>query len=157
MSDYGPIYVTEEGLTELKEELNQLINVKRPDISDRLEKAIAEGDLKENADYHDAKHEQSLMEGRIRFLEDSLRRAEVIKEDIATDKVRVGSTVTILDTEYDEEETYRIVGVYQADPSKGFISNESPIGRALLGKKKGAKVKVETPGGEAEFKIKSIE
>ena len=157
MSDYGPIYVTEEGLAELKQELDHLVNTKRPEISDRLEKAIAEGDLRENADYHDAKHEQSLMEGRIRFLEDSLRRAELIKEDIPTDVVRVGSTVTILDTEFDEEETYRIVGVYQADPGKGFISNESPIGQALLGKKKGAKVTVQTPGGEAEFKIKSIE
>ena len=157
MSDFGPIYVTEEGLAELKKELDELINVKRPDISDRLEKAIAEGDLKENADFHDAKHEQGLMEGRIRFLEDSLRRAEVIKEGGPSDVVRVGSTVTILDTEYDEEETYRIVGVYQADPGKGFISNESPIGQALLGKKKGAKVTVETPGGEAVFKIKAIE
>lgn len=157
MSDYGPIYVTQEGLAELKQELDELINVKRPDLSDRLEKAIAEGDLRENADYQDAKHEQSLMEGRIRFLEDSLRRAELIKDNIPTDVVRVGSTVTIIDIEFDEEETYRIVGVYQADPSKGFISNESPIGQALLGKKKGAKVTVQTPGGEAEFKIKSIE
>ena len=97
------------------------------------------------------------MEGRIRFLQDSLRRAEIIKENGPSNVVRVGSTVTILDTEYDEEETYRIVGIFEANPSEGFISNESPIGRALLGKKKGAKVKVETPGGEAEFKIKAIE
>lgn len=157
MSDFGPIYVTEEGLAELKSELDELINVKRPDISDRLEKAIAEGDLRENADYQDAKHEQSLMEGRIRDLQDWLRRAELIKEDGPSDVVRVGSTVTILDMEYDEEETYRIVGAYQANPGEGMISNESPIGRALLGKKKGSKVTVETPGGEAEFRIRSIE
>lgn len=151
------VYLTAEGLKKIEEELDHLINVRRPEIADRLQKAIAEGDLKENANYHDAKEQQSLLEGRIRDLEDSLRRSQVIKETGPSNTVRVGSTVTIAEVGFeDEEEEYRIVGIHEADPSNGLISNESPIGSALLGAKKGQKVRVETPRGVLEFKVLKI-
>ena len=155
MSDI--VWVTEEGLQKMKDELAHLIEVKRPEVSERLQKAIAEGDLKENADYAYAKQEQSFAEGRITELQNLLGYAQIIPDDVPSGVVHVGSTVTIVDTEYDEEETYRIVGAHEANPSSGYISNESPIGRALLGKKKGASVRVETPGGEVVFKITAIE
>jgi transcription elongation factor GreA len=153
----GIVYLTPEGLKKIEEELDYLRNVRRPEIADRLQKAIAEGDLKENANYHDAKEQQGLTEGRIRDLEDSLRRSQIITDQGPSSTVRVGSTVIIAeeDTE-DEEEEYRIVGVHEADPSNGLISNESPIGRALLGAKKGQKVKVETPRGTLTFKVLKI-
>lgn len=151
------VYLTAEGLKKIEEELDHLINVRRPEIADRLQKAIAEGDLKENADYHDTKEQQSLLEGRIRDLEDSLRRSQVIKETGPSNTVRVGSTVTIAEVGFeDEEEEYRIVGIHEADPGKGLISNESPIGSALLGAKKGQKVRAETPRGPLEFKVLKI-
>lgn len=156
--DNGVVYLTEEGLQKIKEELEYLKTVKRPEISDKLQKAIAEGDLKENANYHDAKEQQSFMEGRIRDLEDTLRRSQIIVNNGPSSVIRVGSTVTIAEIGFeDEEEEYRIVGVHEANPSKGLISNESPIGRALLGAKKGQIVSVETPRGETEFKILKIE
>ena len=150
------IYVTEEGLQTIKEELEYLKNVKRVEISDRLQAAISQGDLSENADYDYAKQEQAFLEGRIKDLEYSLRRAEVIKDNGPADRVRVGSTVTIAENGYDEEETYRIVGVHEADPANGLISNESPMGQALLGARVGSTVEVETPGGSVEFRVKSI-
>lgn len=154
--DENVVYVTEEGLRKIKEELEYLKEVKRPEISQQLQVAIAQGDLSENADYTYAKQEQAFMEGRIKDLEDSLRRAQVIAEDVPADRVRVGTTVTIQEDGYDDAETYRIVGVHEADPSKGFISNESPFGRALLGKKVNQTVRVETPSGEALVKIIAI-
>lgn len=156
MSEANVIYVTEDGLQKLKDELDYLSGEKREEIAERLQRAIAEGDLRENADYAYAKQEQSYVEGRIRELQDKLRRVKIIEDGGPSNEVRVGSTVTIVDTEFDEEEEYRIVGAEEADPTNGFISNESPIGRALLGKKKGASVKVETPSGIFTFKIKSI-
>jgi transcription elongation factor GreA len=155
MSDI--VWVTEEGLKNMKDELATLIAVKRPEISERLQKAIAEGDLKENADYAYAKQEQSFIEGRITELQNLIGYAQIIVDEGPTGIVHVGSTVTIVDSEFDEEETYRIVGAQEANPANGYISNESPIGRALLGKKKGAKVKVKTPGGDVVFKITAIE
>ena len=155
MSDI--VWVTEEGLQKMKDELAHLIEVKRPEVSERLQKAIAEGDLKENADYAYAKQEQSFTEGRIIELQNLLGYAQIIKDEAPSGIVHVGSTVTILDPEFDEEETYRIVGAQEANPANGYISNESPIGRALLGKKKGAQVRVKTPGGEVLFKITAIE
>ncbi len=151
-------YVTPEGLEKLKAELDYLINEKRPEISDKLHKAIAEGDLKENANYHDAKEQQAFMEGRIKELQASLRNVRVIEANQApTGIVRVGSTVVIAEVDYeDEEEEYRIVGAREADPSNGLISNESPIGQALLGKKRGAVVTVLTPGGEVDFKVLKV-
>jgi transcription elongation factor GreA len=156
MSERNVIYVTEEGLQKIKDELEHLSTVKREELAERLRRAIVEGDLRENADYAYAKQEQSFIEGRIRELQDQLRYVQIIPEGGSTNQVRVGSTVTIVDTEFDEEETYRIVGVTEADPLNGLISNESPIGRALLGKKKGAKIDVETPNGIVTFKLTDI-
>lgn len=153
-NDY--VYVTEEGLQKIKEELDELVNVKREEVSLKLQTAIAQGDLKENADYHAAKEEQGFIEMRIKDLEDSLRRAKIIEDVGPSDVVRVGSTVTVFDEEYEEEETYYIVGAHEADPGNGRISNESPYGQALLGAKKGQTVNVETPGGQIQLRIQAI-
>jgi transcription elongation factor GreA len=150
------VYITEEGLEALKAELEHLTQVKRLELSDRLQKAIAQGDLSENADYHDAKQEQGFLEGRILELQDSLRRAQVIQDHGLTDRVRVGCTVTVMEDGEDVEETYRIVGVHEAAPGNGLISNESPFGRALLGAKVGQTVQVTTPAGSIALKVKAI-
>lgn len=152
------VYLTEDGLQKIKEELDYLKEVRRIELAEKLRAAISQGDLSENADYHDAKREQGFVEGRVRELEDVLRRAQIIKEDAgAADRVRVGSTVTIQEDGYDDRETYRIVGVHEADPSKGFISNESPFGRALLGARVNDTVSVETPSGQTLLRVVSIE
>jgi transcription elongation factor GreA len=158
MSRISVVYVTEEGLENIKQELEHLKGEKREEISQRLEVAISHGDLSENADYAYAKQEQAFVEGRIKDLEDSLRRAKVIDNDGRSDKVRVGNTVTVVEEGFeDTPETYFIVGVREADPSNGRISNESPFGKALLGQKVGAKVKVNTPAGIIELKLTKIE
>jgi transcription elongation factor GreA len=150
------LYVTEAGLKEIKDELEHLITVKREEISVRLAKAIAQGDLKENADYHTAKEDQAFLELRIRELKDSLGRAELIKDSGPSDRVRVGSTVTVQEEGYDEEETFHIVGAHEADPSKGRISNESPFGRALIGAKRGQVVSAQVPAGIVRLRVIGI-
>jgi transcription elongation factor GreA len=150
------VYITSEGLQQLEEELAYLQTEKREELSRKLEAAIAQGDLKENADYHDAKEEQGFVEARIRDIEDSLRRAKIIDENGPSDIVRVGSIVTVSEEGFDEEETYVIVGAAEADPAAGRISNESPIGRALLGTRIGEVAMAETPGGAIKFAILSI-
>ena len=113
--------------------------------------------MSENADYDYAKQEQAFVEGRIKDLEDSLRRAQIIDHDGRNDKVRVGSTVTVAEEGFeDEEETYHIVGVHEADPTNGRVSNESPLGRALLGAKVGQQIKVNAPDGQIQFTVKAI-
>jgi transcription elongation factor GreA len=154
--EYGVVYLTEDGLQKIKDELEYLKTARREEIALKLQVAISQGDLKENADYHDAKNEQGFVEGRIRDLEDSLRRAQIIKENGPSDVVRVGSMVTVNEEGFDEEEVYSIVGAHEADPGNGLISNESPIGRALLGARSGDVVAVETPSGEIRFEIQSI-
>jgi transcription elongation factor GreA len=157
MNEDSVIYVTEEGLEKIKEELEHLKTEKREEISLRLELAISHGDLSENADYDYAKQEQAFIEGRIKDLEESLRRAEIIKKDGRVDKVRVGNSVTVVEEGFEgEPETYDIVGVHEADPGNGRISNESPIGRALLGAKVGQTVTALVPAGEIRFVIKKI-
>lgn len=151
------LYITAEGLQAIKEELTHLTSVKREELSHKLEAAISQGDLKENADYHAAKEEQAFVELRIRELQDSLRRAKVIENVGPTDVVRVGHAVTVVEEGYDDEETYHIVGAPEADPSNGRISNESPIGRALLGARKGQTVSAETPAGRIRLQVKNIE
>lgn len=151
------LYVTKEGLQKIKEELEFLTTVKREELAAKLEAAIAQGDLSENADYHAAKEEQGFVEGRIRDLEDSLRRAKVIEENGPSDIVRVGSIVTVVEEGHDEAETYNIVGPHEADPSNGRISNESPFGRALLGARKGQVVSANTPAGEIRLRVRAIE
>ncbi len=153
---YDVVYLTEEGLQKIKDELDYLTTVRREEIALKLQVAISQGDLKENADYHDAKDEQGFNEGRIRDLEDSLRRAKIIKDEGPSGVVRVGSVVTVSEEGFDEEEIYNIVGAHEADPGNGRISNESPIGRALLGSRLGDVVTVETPGGEIQFAVQSI-
>ncbi len=150
------VYVTEEGLQKIKAELDHLKSDKREELALKLEAAIAQGDLKENADYHVAKDEQGFVESRIKDLEDSLRRAQVIEDPGPSDTVQVGSTVTVVEDGFDEEETYYIVGAHEADPGNGRISNESPIGKALLGSKIGQVVSATTPGGEIRFQIQAI-
>ena len=155
--NHNVIYVTEEGLEKIKAELEYLKSERREEISERLELAIAHGDLSENADYDYAKQEQAFVEGRIKDLEDSLRRAKIIEHDGRVDRVRVGHTVTVVEVGYeDEPESYHIVGVHEADPSNGRISNESPIGQALLGSKTGDTVVARAPAGEVHLTIKSI-
>ena len=150
------VYLTEEGLQKINDELHYLKTVRREEMAIKLEAAIRQGDLKENADYHDAKDEQGFIAGRIRDLEDSLRRAQLIEDVGPSDVVRVGSTVTVSEEGFDEEETYHIVGAHEADPGNGRISNESPIGRALLGARAGDIVSAETPAGEIRFMVQSI-
>jgi transcription elongation factor GreA len=152
------VYLTEEGLQKIKDELAYLKGEKREELANKLQTAIAQGDLKENADYHATKEEQGFVDGRIKDLEDSLRRAKIIEDVGPSDKVRVGHTVTVLEMDEGEEyeATYTIVGAHEADPGNGLISNESPIGRALLGAKKNQKVAVETPGGQIQLKIQKI-
>jgi transcription elongation factor GreA len=152
------VYVTEEGLEKIKSELEFLKNERRQEISHRLEVAISHGDLSENADYDYAKQEQAFVEGRIKNLEDSLRRVQLIENDGRVDRVRVGNSVTVVEVGFeDEPETYHIVGVHEADPSNGRISNESPIGQALLGSKVGEIVVARVPSGEVRLKISNIE
>ncbi|MBO9308152.1 MAG: transcription elongation factor GreA [Chloroflexi bacterium] len=147
-------YLTEEGAAELRRELEELKTVKRPALAAKLKEAIAQGDLSENADYHDAKEQQAFLEGRISYLEDLLRNAVIISEKSAG-IVSLGSEVTVQE-EGEAPETFVIVGAAEANPREGKISNESPLGRALLGRKAGEEVSVETPSGTLVFKIKSV-
>lgn len=148
-------YLTAEGAERLKQELKELKGPQRETIAKRLRDAISQGDLSENADYHKAKEDQSFLEGRIQDLEYLLQNAIII-ENTQSDNVQVGATVTIQEEGYPPE-TYYLVGAQEADPGNGRISNESPIGKALIGKKEGDHVKAETPGGMISLKIIKIE
>ena len=156
MSDKKKVYLTEQGYENLKKELDDLINVKRPANINAIKEARALGDLSENADYDAARAEQAGIEGRIKQVEVMLENAEIIKE-ASKDKVGIGSTVAIeyLDDE-DEEDEYTIVGSQEADPFAFKISNESPIAKALISKKVGDIVTVESPNGSYQVKITSI-
>ncbi|NWF70674.1 MAG: transcription elongation factor GreA [Chloroflexi bacterium] len=151
-----PVYLTPEGRDELQRELDELLNVRRPALARKLKEAVAEGDLRENANYHDAKEQQAFIEGRILHVENILRSAQIIQNDGTSEEVRVGSEVTIVEDGSSDEETYMIVGAAEANPRDGKISQRSPIGAALLGRRKGEKVRVQTPAGEVIFKIKRI-
>lgn len=152
-----PIYLTEEGAEALRNELERLTSVERPAIAVRLRDAIQMGDLRENADYHEAKRQQGFIEGRILELEATLRKAVIIQEESATDMVRVGHRVTIREEGTDDDEAYQLVGPTEANPRDGRISNESPIGRALMGRRVGDVVDVQTPGGVIAFEIVRID
>lgn len=156
MTDEQKQYLTREGAKKLRAELDELVDFKRPELAVKLTDAIAMGDLKENADYHDAKEKQAFLEGRIRQLETLLRSAVIIEDQGGNGEVHIGSTVTIQEEDFDPE-TYRIVGAAEANPRDGMISNESPLGAALLGKKKGKKVSINTAEGKLTFKIKAID
>lgn len=146
-------YLTKQGEADLRNELKELVEVKRPELAQRLKEAIAQGDLKENADYHDAKEQQGFIEGRIQHIEAILRHATVVEDQGPSGEVRIGSLVIIREDGTDEDEEYKIVGSAEANPRERKISQKSPIGAALLGKKKGRKVKVETPDGPVKFTI----
>ena len=148
-----PVYLTAEGLEKLKAELKELMAVQRPRVAARIHEAKLDGDLSENAEYEDAKQEQSFLEGRIATLELQLRNAEVI-EKANGDKVGIGSKVVIKGSQ--GEETFTIVGSAEAAPREGRISNESPVGAALMGRKKGEKVVVQAPQGPTEFTVVRI-
>ena len=149
--------LTYEGLRKYEDELHELKVVKRKEVAEKIKEAREQGDLSENAEYDAAKDEQRDIEARIEEIEKILKNAEVFdEEDVDLEKVGLGSSVTILDCEYDEELVYKIVGSTEANSLKGKISNESPVGRALLGKKVGDTIKVETQMGELEYKILEI-
>ena len=148
------VILTREGLKQLEDELENLRSVKRAEVKERLKEAIALGDLSENSEYDDAKNEQAFMEGRILELEKMIRNAKVIDEDAHQEgTVTVGSLVRVKDIEFDEINEYRLVGTVEADPMNNRISNESPVGRALLGRKKGEIVDVEVPAGIIKYEI----
>ena len=158
MSQNKEVYLTEEGLEKVKEELEYLRTEKRQQVAQRLKEAIAQGDLSENSEYDAAKEEQAFVESRIITLENMIRNAKII--DAANqDKnvVNVGSKVTIEEQPDGERETYTIVGSAESDPASFKISNVSPIGKELIGKKVGEIVNVSTPSGTIQFKIIEIE
>ena len=158
MSNEQPVYLTEEGLQKIKDELELLSTTRRREVAQMIAEAKAEGDISENAGYDEAKTAQGFLEGRIRELENNLKRAQVIKEGaVAANVVVIGRTVIVREDGTDVDETYTIVGSLEADPMNGRISNESPIGKALLGKKVGAKVVANSPGGAITFKIMRVE
>ena len=149
--------LTYEGLKKLEDELENLKVVRRKEVSQKIKEAREQGDLSENAEYDAAKDEQRDIEARIEELEKILKNAEVVVEEEADlDKVSIGCSVKILDGEFEEELEYKIVGSTEANSLKGKISNESPVGKALLGKQVGDTVTVETPAGEFSYKVLSI-
>lgn len=153
-----PQYLTPEGLTNLEKRLNNLKNVRRPQVAERLRLAMEEGgELGENAEYEDAKNEQAFIEGEISRLELIINTAQIIEKSDNKDVVGIGSSVTIVEKGTSDAETYIIVGSAEANPAEGKLSMESPLGKALLGSKVGEKVKIDAPDGEITFKIKSID
>lgn len=145
-----PVYLTAEGLEKLKAELAQLIAVDRPRVASRIHEAKLDGDITENAEYEDAKQEQAFLEGRIATLEAQLRAAEVIEHPNG-DRVGIGSKVVLKGD--DGEQTFTIVGSAEAAPREGRISNESPVGAALMGHRKGDKVVVQAPAGSVSYTV----
>jgi transcription elongation factor GreA len=156
MSNSQTIYLTEEGLSSLKKELDGLINVKRPENINAIKEARSLGDLSENADYHAARDEQAVLEDKIRTLEAMIENAVIITAEKSSE-VRIGNSVKIKYVEDDEQEEYTIVGSQEADPMHNKISNESPIARAILGYKAGDIVTVESPNGKYNIEIIEIE
>ena len=149
--------MTREGLRKLEEEQENLKAVKRREVAERIKQAIEFGDISENSEYEDAKNEQAFIEGRILTLEKMLRNAKVIEDSgEGHSQVGLGSTVILKDLEYDEILEYTIVGAAEANPLKSRISNESPVGAAILGKKQGDTFEVEVPAGVARYKLEEI-
>ena len=150
------IMLTQDGYDKLVEKLDYLKSVRRIEVSERLKAAIALGDLSENSEYDDAKNEQGRLESEISELEAKLRNSDIIQIHENTGKVMMGSTVTVRDVELDEEETYMIVGSTEADPDNNKISDESPLGVAMLNKTAGVTVQVHAPAGILEFEILDV-
>ena len=155
MANKEPVYLTQQGLDEIKAELDELINVKRPANIQSIKEARALGDLSENADYDAARNEQAVLEDRIKKLEKMLENYEIIDE-VSKDKVSLGCTVAIRYIDDDEVDEYMIVGSQEADPFASKISNESPIAKALMNHKAGEVVTVESPNGSYQVEITEI-
>ena len=157
MSENKEIVLTREGMQKLKDEIEYLKTVRRPEVSEKIKIARGFGDLSENAEYDEAKKEQAEVEEKIQSLEQQLKYARVLNDDeILNDVVGLGSKVKLWDTEFEEEVEYSIVSSTEADLANNKISQESPVGKALLGKKKDDVITVATPGGEVVFKILEI-
>ena len=149
--------LTRKGEQKLKEELNELKSVRRREVAEKIKVALSFGDLSENSEYDEAKNEQGIIESRIAEIEQTLAHAQIIDDDdISTEKVGIGTTVKILDMEMDEEMEFKMVGTKEADISSGKMSDESPIGAAILGHEVGEEVEVETPSGVIGFRILEI-
>lgn len=150
--------ITNDGLRKLEEELEYLKTIKRKEVTEKIKVARGYGDLSENSEYDEAKNEQAFVEGRIAEIENKLKNIELIDEsDISTDIVSIGSMVTLYDYEFEEEVTYTIVGSAEADTFENKISNESPVGSELIGRKIDEEFIVNTPGGNCKYKIISID
>ena len=149
-----PAYLSKEGLEQVRHELEELVNVKRAEVAARIHEAKEHGDITENAEYEDAKNEQAFVEGRIQTLSALVKNAVVIEENHSATHVQIGSTVSL--QSQDGKESFQIVGSAEAAPAEGKISNESPVGRALLGRKKGDEITVSVPAGDQKYKILGI-
>jgi len=151
------IVLTKQGLKKVEDELDELKAVKRKEVAEKIKQALAFGDISENSEYDEAKNEQAQLEERIAKLETILRKARIVDEsEISRDVVSIGSTVKVMDLEFNEEVEYTIVGSAEADPYELKISNESPVGRALIGNKVGETVEVQIPDGITKYKILEI-
>ena len=151
------LLLTDEGLKKLEAELEELKTVKRKEIAEKIKVALSFGDLSENSEYDEAKNDQAMIESRISTIEDMLKNVKVIDEDdLTTEHIHVGSKVRVRDVEFDEVCEYQIVGSNEADPADGRISDESPVGKGLLGHKVGERVEVETPAGPMAYEILEI-
>ncbi len=149
--------MTQEEVRELEIQLDELKTIKRKEVAEKIKVARSFGDLSENSEYDEAKNEQAMVEAQILELETMLKNVELIDRDVlSTETVEIGLNIKLYDNKYDEELSYQIVGSNSADPSKGKISDESPLGKALKGKKVGDSVEVEAPGGMMSFKILEI-
>lgn len=153
-----PITVlTRKGEQQLKDELNELRSVRRREVAEKIKVALSFGDLSENSEYDEAKNEQGMIESRIAEIEQTLAHAQVIDdEDISTETVGIGTTVKILDMDMDEEMEFKMVGTKEADIDSGKMSDESPIGRAIMNHEVGEEVEIETPSGSVKMKILEI-
>ncbi len=151
------VILTLEGLNKLEKELEHLKTVRRREVAERIKQALEFGDISENSEYEDAKNEQGFIEGRILAIEKMLRNARVIDEqDVTLDQVSVGSKVSLFDLETGDQVEYTIVGSTEADPAHFKISNESPVGKALMGRKSGEEVEVSAPVGTLRYRVTAI-
>ncbi len=151
-----PTFLTPEGRAKLETELEYLRNTRRAQVAERIHSAKEEGDIMENSAYDEAKNEQAFVEGRIMTIEQMLKNAVMIQETRATDTVGLGTTVTVVERGRKGDEIFQIVGSAEADPAKGRISNESPVGRALMGKRVGDEIQVRIPDGVRHLRISEI-
>lgn len=151
------VLMTDEGLKNLEAELEELKAVKRKEIAEKIKVALSFGDLSENSEYDEAKNEQAIVEARIASIENMLKNVKIINEDeLSTEIIHVGSKVKVRDVDFDDICEYKIVGSSEADPVNGRISDESPVGKGLIGHKVGEKVEIETPAGSMSYEILEI-